>query len=138
MLPPRILAKLPEGARVVEVGLGGRWTTMEALAEARPDLELVATDVHEERLAEPPHGVETVLDDAFEPDVELYEGARLIYAVRVPAELQPPLARLAKQVGANLALLALKDEWADLQGTLGRPTLYASPDGRTWRVWWAG
>jgi hypothetical protein len=32
----------------------------------------------------------------------------------VPEELQAPCARLADALGADLALRALKDEWADL------------------------
>lgn len=134
VLPARLLEALDPAARVVEVGVGGRFDVLETLLERRPDLDLVATDVHEAALEGAPAGVATHVDDVVSPRVGIYEGAGLLYAVRCPAELQVPLARLADRVGARLAIRALKDEWADVDRVLG-PHELASPEGVAWRIW---
>lgn len=136
MLPDPLLEALPPNARVVEVGVGGRFDVLEALSHRREDLELVATDVRAGALEGAPGTVETHVDDVFEPRTSIYEGAKLVYAVRCPAELQPPLARLAGSVGAQLAVRALKDEWADVDDLLG-PHRILSTSQASWR-WWPG
>lgn len=133
MLPPRLIDRLPAEARVVEVGVGGRFEALEALAERLPGAQLVATDVHEAALQGAPEGVETVVDDVADPDPRIYEGADLLYAIRCPAELQIPLARVADRVGAHLALRAFKDEWADVDRILGPHELVSTPTG-AWRL----
>lgn len=115
--------------------MGGRWGTLEALHEGRPDLALVATDVHAHRLENAPGWVQAVRDDVTEPRPSIYRGAQLLYAVRCPEELQVPLARLASSLQASLAVQALKDEWVALDGLLGAHELLQAPDGRPWR-WW--
>lgn len=130
--------RLPQRARVVEIGVGARWSTAIAVLGARPDLRLSATDVHRSRLADPPPGVTTFLDDVTDPDVERYRGVDLLYAVRCPEELQVPIARLSARVGSGLALRALKDEWVSLEGLLGPAEQMGGGQGASWRVWGLG
>lgn len=134
MLPDPVVDDLPPGALVVEIGVGGRFNVLEALASARPDLRLVATDVNQAALDGAPEVVGTHVDDVWRPDEALYDGAALIFAVRCPAELQVPTARLAARVGARLALRAFKDEWADVDRVMGQHTLISTPQG-AWRIW---
>lgn len=135
VLPARVVDVLPEGTFVVEVGVGARWDTITRLSRHRPDLRLLATDIRSEALQGAPTGVQTVQDDVFDPDPAVYTGAGLLYAVRCPAELQPPLARLARSVGATLAVRALKDELGPVDRILGEPTLQRAENGDPWRLW---
>lgn len=135
VLPETVVDGLPKGARVVEVGVGARWETLQALLDRRPDVAAVATDVHGGRLVGAPDSVRTMEEDIFEPTPWLYEGADLVYAVRCPEEMQPPLARAVAGTGGRLGLQVLKDELADLSGIIGEPELLTAEDGTTWRLW---
>lgn len=133
VLPPRLLDRLPRGALVVEVGVGGRFDALEALAGTRPDLQLRAVDVNAHALRGSPEAVHAVQDDVWEPTLGLYEGASLLFAIRCPSELQPPLARLSRRVGALVAFTVVKDEWAPLGPILGDHDLVRH-EGRSWRI----
>ncbi len=135
MLPEAVVERLPAGARVVEVGVGARWDTLEDLLERRPDLAAVATDVHGGRLVGAPASVRTLEEDITDPKPWLYEGADLVYAVRCPEEMQLPLAKAVAGTGGLLALRVLKDELADVTGLLGEPKIVTTERGETWRVW---
>jgi uncharacterized UPF0146 family protein len=133
VLPAVVVDRLPPEPRVVEVGVGGRFDALRELAERRPQARLVAVDVDPAGLEGAPAGVETHVDDVHEPRASIYRGVDLVFARRPPAELQPAIARLARAHGADLALRALKDEWADLTGILGEPAI--PPEAGAWR-WW--
>lgn len=55
-----------------------------------------------------------IVDDITKPNKRLYRGASLIYAIRPPVELQPLIARLAEEVGADLIFRTLSDEYPPL------------------------
>lgn len=133
MLPDEVLEALCPQPRIVEVGVGGRFDLLEALAQRLPGARLVAVDIDPERLQGVPSAIEAHVDDVHEPRILLYRAADLIVARRPPVELQPAVARLARSTGAALALRALKDEWADLTGILGFGTLLGEQEA--WR-WW--
>lgn len=133
MLPAVVTKALAPSARVVEIGVGGRFAALEALLAERSDVQAVAIDVDPTALEGAPEGLETHVDDVHEPTFSLYRGADLVFAQRPPVELQPAIARLARSVDADLALRALKDEWADLEAIVGEPTVTSGP--AAWR-WW--
>jgi uncharacterized UPF0146 family protein len=133
VLPDAVIEALAPSALVVEVGVGGRFDLLAALAQRRPDLRLVAVDRDPEALADPPSGVHAHVDDVHDPTVSPYREAELVLARRPPAELQPAIARLARRLEADLALRALKDEWADLAPIVGEPQILDAE--RPWR-WW--
>lgn len=88
------------GARLVEVGVGNRTGTADALRAEGYDV--ITTDVK---------GVEgAVRDDVFDPDPGVYEGAAAIYLVRPGEEMQAAALRLARDVGADLVVRPLGDE----------------------------
>lgn len=134
VLPPRVIDRVPTGGLVVEIGVGNRYDAIQELAQRRGDLELRAVDVRPQGLEDAPAGVKAVRDDIWEPDEGVYEGAALLFAVRCPTELQPPLARLARRVNAALAINVVKDEWARLDPILGGHKL-ARHEGHVWRVY---
>lgn len=133
MLPAAVVEALEEGARVVEIGVGGRFEALVDLHERREDLELAATDVRPTALDGAPGYVETRLEDVFEADPAAYREVALLVAVRAPAEMQPAVARLAGGTGAGLALSPLGDELAPLEPILGSPEVLSS--ARAWRYW---
>lgn len=124
-LPTPLLARAARAVRAVEVGAGARFDVALALAEAAPQAEWWVTDVDARVLAAPAPLRARILDvTAPEGD---WAGVDLVYAVRVPEELQLACLRFARTLGADLALRPLKDEWADLGPR--RATVW--PDG--WR-----
>lgn len=52
-------------------------------------------------------GLTVVTDDIFEPDIWLYEGADLIYALRPGVEMVPPLIALAALIDCDLLIYHL-------------------------------
>ncbi|MFY9194120.1 MAG: UPF0146 family protein [Methanoculleus sp.] len=52
-------------------------------------------------------GLTVVTDDIFEPDIRLYEGADLIYALRPGVEMVPPLITLAALIDCDLLIYHL-------------------------------
>jgi uncharacterized UPF0146 family protein len=97
-------------SKIVEVGIGKVSVVAAELRRLLPGCDLVVTDVEE--LPGLPAGAKFVCDDITAPDLSVYEGADLIYAIRPPPELQPHLLRVAHEVGADLLLKLTSDEEA--------------------------
>ncbi|HET6406131.1 MAG TPA: UPF0146 family protein [Candidatus Thermoplasmatota archaeon] len=127
-LPPPLLDRARRARVALEVGAGGRFETALALREANPRARWIVSDV-DERVLAAPAVLEPRLVDVLRPDLEALRGVDLVYAVRLPEELQLAASRLASALGADLALRALKDEWAEL----GPRRHVVWPDG--WRYW---
>lgn len=47
------------------------------------------------------------IDDIFEPDLSLYQGADVVYAIRPAIEMIPPLRSLAETINADLIVYHL-------------------------------
>ncbi|MDD3070438.1 MAG: UPF0146 family protein [Methanoculleus horonobensis] len=88
--------------RAVEVGIGNN-PEAARLVRAAGAL-MLCTDV---RSGIRHDGLDVVTDDVFEPDLRLYEGADLIYAVRPGVEMVPPLIALADQIDSDLLVYHL-------------------------------
>lgn len=88
--------------RAVEVGIGNN-PAVARLIEAAGALKL-CTDI---RPGTRYDGLVVAADDIFEPDVRLYEGADLIYAVRPGVEMVPPLIALADRIDSDLLVYHL-------------------------------
>lgn len=129
-LPPRV-ADLARGARkIVEVGAGRDFRVALALKGLAPGAEVLVTDVSPGVL-DAPRDLAAFCDDVTRPAWALYEGADLVVGVRTPEELQLAVARVARKVGAALALRPLKDEWADVSEAF--PRFEVVGDG--WRIY---
>jgi uncharacterized UPF0146 family protein len=98
---------------VVEVGAGASFQTALALQNHAPQAAFLLTDV-DPRVLQAPPPLQGVVHDLTKDGAKPFGGADFVYAVRLPEELQASAARLARQLGADLALRPLKDEWADL------------------------
>ncbi len=97
----------------MEVAAGSRFEVAQAFHEACPGAEVVVTDVDPAVEAAPTPLVARV-DDLLDPTFSIYRRADLIYALRLPEELQVPAARLARNVGADFAHRPLATEIVDL------------------------
>jgi uncharacterized UPF0146 family protein len=90
-----LVTRLSAVGSVVEVGVGNRVGIAAALAARGVDV--TATDIHERSVSE---GVRFVRDDVTEPTLSVYQGADIVFARNLPPELQRPVRRLAREVGA--------------------------------------
>lgn len=127
MPPVRLLAAYRGAAKVVEVAAGTDFAEALAAARALPGTQVVVTDV-DPRVREAPAPLRGEVDDLLHPQRALFEGAALVYAVRLPEELHAAAAGVAREVGADLALRLLGDE---------EPALHP-PDAQFeggWRLW---
>lgn len=93
--------------KVVEVGVGSLPQVALSLKDV---MDVVVTDVSEQEHA----GVRFCRDDIFSPDMSIYKGASLIYSIRPPIDMQEAIARVAKEVGADLIIRPFGNEKADL------------------------
>lgn len=88
--------------RVVEVGIGDNPDAARVIAAA--GALVLCTDI---RPGIGHEGLIVVIDDIFEPDIRLYAGADLIYAVRPGVEMVPSLIALASRVNCDLLIYHL-------------------------------
>ncbi|WP_214019255.1 UPF0146 family protein [Methanoculleus sp.] len=88
--------------RVVEVGVGNNPEAARLIAAA--GALMLCTDT---RPGIRHDGLAVVTDDIFDPDLRLYAGADLIYAVRPGVEMVPPLIALAGRVNSDLLVYHL-------------------------------
>lgn len=85
----------------VEIGFGGKTAAAEILQNA--GIPVLCTDVHEYKDV----CVACVVDDCVEPNLSLYRGADVLYAIRPGIEIVPALISLARTVNADLIVYHL-------------------------------
>lgn len=117
-LPPQLVARARTARVGLEVGAGRDFSTSLALAEAAPQAAWWVSDV-DARVLDAPAPLRATRLDVTRP--EGAPPADLVLAVLLPEELQGPALRLARSLGADLAVRALKDEWTDLPGAVVWP-----------------
>jgi uncharacterized protein len=81
--------------KIVEVGAGSFLEVALTLKE-HLKMDIMVTDVKP--------GEEITRDDIRHPDLKIYDGAALIYAIRPPEELHPHLVDVAERVSADLII----------------------------------
>ena len=117
-----LVEQLSSADSVVEIGIGRRVSVARALAAAGVDV--TATDVHEREV---PPDVRFVIDDVTAPDLSVYAGADVIYALNLPPELHWPARDVAETVGARLCFTTLggdQPEFPVTRLTIPGETLY--------------
>jgi uncharacterized UPF0146 family protein len=88
--------------RAAEVGIGGNTEAARILADA--GILLRSTDIKDLPL---PEGLAFAVDDVYSPDISLYHGADVVYAIRPAIEMIPPLIALAQRVNTDLVVYHL-------------------------------
>ncbi len=103
-----ILENYSSAQKIVEVGVG-RYTEVLTKLREKLDAEVIGVDI------EDLEGIEK--DDIFNPRLEIYRGADLIYALRPEPELYSALKRLAQAVKADLIIRPFSGDCClDLEG----------------------
>jgi hypothetical protein len=127
-----IAESYPAAVKIIEVGVGKMADVALELSQLLPSCQVIVTDVVEPPAL--PERVKFLRDDITKPDVRLYEGAALVYAMRPPPELQPYLLKVAREVGADLLIKPLAGESAPLKGgeliNYQRATFYLFKSGK--------
>lgn len=101
--------------KVVEVGVGNTTKVLSELRKKIPNCELIATDVRE---VDTPEGVNFMLDDVTDPDMNIYRGSYLIFSIRAPPELYSHLVNLARKIKTDLLVKPLSSEESPQWGEL--------------------
>jgi len=89
-------------SRAIEVGIGRNITAAQLVHDA--GVHVRCTDI---RAWEVPDRLVFMVDDIFSPELRLYEGADVIYAIRPAIEMIPPLFALARAVNSDLLVYHL-------------------------------
>ena len=87
---------------VVEVGVGRNFTAALLISQSG-----IATRCIDIKPQEPPADILFFTDDIFSPDMALYAGLDLLYAIRPAEEMMPPLTALARRLGCDLIVYHL-------------------------------
>lgn len=111
-MPPTLVDLLSEYESVVEVGVGERFDVAERLAAA--GVAVTVTDVEPRAV---PAGLRFVRDDVTDPTLGVYEDADVIFAQRLPPELQRPVLDVAEAVGAACIFTTLGGDPAVVPAT---------------------
>jgi uncharacterized UPF0146 family protein len=90
----------------IEVGIGENTGAAEILSRAGTLLR--STDIKKIPI---PDDLAFIIDDVFSPDISLYQGADVIFAIRPAIEMIPPLITLAGKVNCDLIVYHLGFEW---------------------------
>jgi hypothetical protein len=97
----------------VEIGIGNNPDAAQCIHDA--GLPVRAIDVRPCNL---PEGLPFARDDIFEPDLSLYAGADVLYAIRPAEEMIPPLIDLARTLDCDLVVYHLGFESYGDGGTI--------------------
>ena len=91
-----------KNVKIAEVGVG-KFSLISDILQNEDNITLIRTDIR-------PADASVIADDIINPDLNLYEGADMIYSIRPPSELQPHLVNLAEKVGSQLVIKPLTNE----------------------------
>ena len=98
-------------AGVIEIGVGNNPGAAIIIHDA--GIPIRCTDIKRREL---PDGMDFVVDDVFEPDLSIYTGADVLYAIRPALEMMAPLIALAKHVNCDLLVYHLGFEFYETGG----------------------
>ncbi|MBS7643052.1 hypothetical protein KEJ26_00450 [Candidatus Bathyarchaeota archaeon] len=108
-----IVANYQKARKIVEIGIGKLPVIAIEIKKRLPTTLLLVVDINPitlEDIARKYPELVTVIDDVFNPDLSVYHDANLIYSIRPPAEMLPPLLKIAKQVKTDLIIRPTADE----------------------------
>ncbi|MBZ9570011.1 hypothetical protein KQY27_00360 [Methanobrevibacter sp. TMH8] len=96
--------KMDSSCKVVEIAIGKFFHVSDYLKTYDSKIiEFTATDID-------PDNSDITFDDITNPNMEIYNGADIIYSIRPPQELQPFISDIIKKTGAILIIKPLFNE----------------------------
>ncbi len=100
-----LASNVPRG-KVVEVGIGFQFKVALRLMEL--GYEVLAVDWNPESVERARKlGINAVKDDVFNPNLELYRGAKAVYSVRPTPEIVAPILELGRKLRVPVYILPL-------------------------------
>ena len=98
--------------KVVEIAIGKFFAVSDYLTNLdnsiSKSIDFTATDID-------PANSNIILDDITNPNMNIYDGADVIYSIRPPQELQPYIEDIANKTGATLIIKPLFNEDLNLK-----------------------
>ena len=88
--------------KVVEVGVG-KFQGVSNYLKEKDNVEVIMTDID-------PANDEIIKDDVFNPDLEIYKGADIIFSIRPPFEIQEAIMKLRDDLDCTLIIKPLFNE----------------------------
>ncbi|MDK2790820.1 MAG: uncharacterized protein PWP15_1329 [Methanothermococcus sp.] len=95
--------------KIIEIGVGFYFEVAKKLKENGANITVV--DANEKAIEEARNQLlNGVVDDIFNPNMDIYRGSDLIYSIRPPRDLQPFIYDIAKKVSCDLIIKPLHGE----------------------------
>jgi len=97
--------------KIVEVMVGYHPWVAQAVKKRMPNTEVIVVDRYQDKTyyIRQQYEVKGIKDDIFNPNLEIYREARLIYTIRPPEETLPYVYDLAAKVDADVLVRPLTD-----------------------------
>ena len=94
--------KTGKKTKIVEIGAGKFQTISKNLSE-NENIDIVMTDID-------PANENIIKDDVFNPNMNIYRDADILFSIRPPAELQEAIMKIRDDVNATLIIKPLFNE----------------------------
>ena len=94
--------KTGKKTKIVEIGAGKFQTISKNLSE-NENIDILMTDID-------PANESIIKDDVFNPNMNIYKGADILFSIRPPAELQEAIMKIRDEVNATLIIKPLFNE----------------------------
>ena len=94
--------KTGKKTKIVEIGAGKFQTISKNLSE-NENIDIIMTDID-------PANEYIIKDDVFNPNMNIYKDADILFSIRPPAELQEAIMKIRDEVDATLIIKPLFNE----------------------------
>ena len=94
--------KTGKNTKIVEIGAGKFQTISKNLSE-NENIDIIMTDID-------PANENIIRDDVFNPNMNIYRDADILFSIRPPAELQEAIMKIRDDVNATLIIKPLFNE----------------------------
>jgi len=94
--------KTGKKTKIVEIG-AGKFQTISKNLSGNENIDIIMTDIN-------PANDNIIKDDVFNPNMNIYKGADILFSIRPPAELQEAIMKIRDDVNATLIIKPLFNE----------------------------
>ena len=94
--------KTGKNTKIVEIG-AGKFQTISKNLNENENIDVVMTDID-------PANENIIRDDVFNPNMNIYKDADILFSIRPPAELQEAIMKIRDEVNATLIIKPLFNE----------------------------
>ncbi len=105
-------SKNSESFKIIEIGIGYYFKVAKSLNNHKNlNLNLIAIDANNDAIEKAKkEGLNAFVDDIFNPKLDIYKDADLIYSIRPPRDLQPFILDICKKYNVPLLIKPLYGE----------------------------